>query len=363
MSSRWLLLAIALVVFITAGCGDSTETVQEDRLVKTQKVSMESQLREIRSYPGVVKGRYETNMAFQVGGRIISRNVQLGDTVRSGDVLMSIDARDVVQQANQSEAQVAAAKAQLDLAQSNLSRYRELYAQQAVSASVLDQHQTNYDSALASYNNAVAQSIQGRNAMEYTDLVSNADGVISAINAEMGQVVGAGQTVLTMTRVGEIEVEANIPENSLSDMPMGQEVSVRLWANKDDAIYGYVREISPMADSVSRTFKVRISIPNPPEGIKLGMTATVLSRKSPLGNKANSVLLPFSAVYQDGDAPLVWVVDEATMTIHTKEISVEPSEGNMASVTGLSEGDIVVIAGVHKLRNGERVRLMGGESG
>ena len=148
-------LCAALLVLGAAGCGSKEAAPEKAPLVKTQQAGGSASAVE-GVYAGTVKGRYETNMAFQVGGQIISRNVQAGSLVHAGDTLMVIDARDVVQQANQGEAAVGQARAQLELAQKNLARYTELYNESAVAASVLDQYQTNYDAAFASYQNALA---------------------------------------------------------------------------------------------------------------------------------------------------------------------------------------------------------------
>jgi RND family efflux transporter MFP subunit len=270
---------------------------------------------------------------------------------------MTIDPRDVVQQSNQGDAQVAAAKAQLDLAQSNLSRYQQLYAQEAIPAMVLDQYQTAYDSALAQYNQAVAGAATGHNALGYTALVASASGVISSVTAEAGQVVGAGQTVLTLVQTNELEVEINIPENHLGDVELGKTVQVSFWALKGVNVNGTVREISPMADSVSRTYKVRISIPNPPKGMQLGMTASVKCQERDRDNR-DGLVLPLSAIYQINDTSQVWVVDKNTDTVSLKDIKFEEIGNNSVRVMGLNVGDIVVTAGVHKLRQGQKVRLM-----
>ncbi|ORT98881.1 RND efflux membrane fusion protein [Anaerovibrio sp. JC8] len=351
-----VLLAIMTVISLMSGCGKDKEDEQKPQLVKTQQVGQKD-LNVEGTYTGTVRGRYETNMSFQVGGRIMNRNVQVGDRVNSGDILMSIDPRDVVQQSNQGDAQVAAAKAQLDLAQSNLSRYQQLYAQEAIPAMVLDQYQTAYNSALAQYNQAVAGAETGHNALGYTALVAPASGVISSITAEAGQVVGAGQTVLTLVQSNELEVEINVPENRLEDAQLGKSVQVSFWALKGVNVSGTVREISPMADPVSRTYRVRISIPNPPSGMQLGMTASVKCQES-AGSHNDGLVLPLSAIYQINDTSQVWVVDKSTDTVSLKDIKFEKIGDNSVRVMGLNVGDIVVIAGVHKLRQGQQVRLM-----
>ncbi len=357
-------LFMAALLCLMAGCGSEKTAEDTGQLVKYQRVG-EADSANSGKYAGTVRGRYESNLSFQVAGQILSRNVQLGQRVSAGDVLMVIDAKDVVQKANQTDAQVESAKAQLNLAKKNLSRYRQLYEENAVSAAVLDQYQTSYDAAAAAYQNAVAQSVQGHNALGYTNLVAEADGVISAINAESGQVVAAGQTVVTLVQAGELEVEIQIPENKLSTVSVGKETGVTFWALPGKSVRGVVREIAPMANAASRTYKVRVSIPNPPEGMELGMTASVVvSETSGTPEGSSGTLgseIPLTALYQTGDNPQVWVVDEDTMTVHLKTITVEKLGANTAFVSGLKNGEAIVTAGVHKLREDQKVRFSEGD--
>ncbi len=357
------LLCILMLLLSLSGCGSEDTAEEKDPLVKTQTVSLGAGSAD-GSYPGTVKGRYETNMSFQVGGRILQRYVQAGDKVHAGDVLMSIDTRDVQQQATQANAQVNAASAQLDLARSNLRRYRALYEENAVPASVLDQYQTAYEAAQASYDQAVAAANQSQNALGYTNLVAVSDGVISAVNAEAGQVVAAGQTVATLVQSQELEVEINVPESRVGSLSIGQETSCSFWSLNNQNVAGVVREISPMADKTAGTYRVRISLPQPPEGLYLGMTATIgISGSSTVGiqpdqiDSSNFALLPLSAIYQTGDTPNVWLVNKDALTLSLKPVQVESFGKDQVRVQGLSQGDIVVTAGVHKLREGTKVRL------
>lgn len=331
-----------------SGCGD---VVQKEKplLVKTQQ-AVSSTEAQTGSYSGTVRGRYETKVAFQVSGRILSRNVNVGSRVSAGDVLMVIDARDVQQQANAGDAQVSAARAQLSLAQANLARYTELYQAEAVSASVLDQYQTNYDAAFAAYQQALSQAAQAHNSLGYTNLTAGASGVVSSVEAEEGQVVAAGQTVLTLVQTNELEVEISVPESQIDSLRVGQEAQISFWALKETAS-GVVREISPMADSASRTYTVRVTVTNPPKGMELGMTADV---RLPQG-EADGVLLPLSAIYQTEGTPEVWVVKEDS-TVELRPVTVETFDENRVRVYGLALSDVVVTAGVHKLRAGQEVR-------
>lgn len=350
---KGLALLMALVMALAAaGCGQKAATVEKAPFVKTQQAGSGTEA-DTGTYAGTVRGRYETNLAFQVGGQILSRNVQEGSRVRAGDTLMVINAKDVVQQSNAGDAQVAQARAQLDLAQRNLARYSELYQEDAVAASVLDQYQANYDAAFATYQQALATAAQGHNALGYTNLTAGADGVISEIKAEEGQVVAAGQTVMTLVQTDELEVEIAVPENRIDDVAVGTPVKVSFWALSQE-VDGTVREVAPMADSTSRTYKVRVSIPNPPEGMQLGMTASVAISHND-GSASSGAVLPLSAIYQTGDSPEVWVVtDDDTVTL--KSVEVENFGDNTVLVHGLAPTDVVVTAGVHKLREGQAVR-------
>ncbi len=335
--------------FFVAGCHEVV-VPSKPPVVKVQQVKF-TETADEENYSGVVKGRYETNLSFQVGGKIISRNVQTGDIVHAGEILMTLDPKDIVEQSHSAAAQVSSAQAQLQLAKANLDRYTELFKSEAIAAAVLDQYKTQYDAALAAYDAAVAQARQSQNALEYTHLTANADGIISNVNAEIGQVVAAGQTVLTLVQTNEFDVVVDIPENKISSVQIGQRVTIKFWAT-GDAVVGNVREISPMADSASRTFTVKISLPDVPN-IRLGMTASV----SPVSeNSSSAIILPLSAIYQTGDVAKVWLVDGDKVSL--RQVEVSAFDENSVRVRGLKSGDKVVVAGVHKLRDGQQVRTV-----
>ena len=343
------LSGVIAVSFLIAGCGEEEVTAPSPPLVKVQQIQSSNAAQE-ENYSGVVRGRYETNLSFQVGGKIISRDVQSGSVVRAGEILMTIDPKDIAEQSRSADAQVASARAQLQLAESNLNRYSELFKSDAIAAVVLDQYKTQYDAARAAYDAAVAQAQQSQNALDYTALTANADGVISDVGAEVGQVVAAGQNVLTLIQTGELEVVIDVPENKISAVQIGQRVAINFWATGDN-VSGTVREISPMADSASRTFTVKISLPDV-KNIQLGMTANVAMREVSTG----AIILPLSAIYQTGDAAQVWLVEGGKVSL--KKISVTNFDDNAVEVRGLKAGDIVVVAGVQKLRDGQEVRTV-----
>ncbi|WP_337620187.1 efflux RND transporter periplasmic adaptor subunit [Megasphaera sp.] len=360
MKRDWKYTVLVITVLTAlglTGCGQQTQQAEQPQLVKAIQVGSETAGTTAGTYSGTVKGRYQSNLSFQAGGRITARNVQLGSQVHAGDVLMTVDPKDVAQAVNQTQAQVDAAAAQLQLAQSNLTRYQQLYDMDAISASVLDQYQTAYDQASAQYNQALAAQQAQENQLSYTQLTADADGVISAVSAEVGQVVAAGQTVVTLVHSGDLEVQVNVPENKLADFPVGQNVTVTFWALQNQQAAGVVREVAPMADAASRTYQVNISLPNPPDGMQLGMTATV-ANGSEQAAAEDTFVLPLAAIYQTGDMPQVWVVGK-DKTLSLKDVTVQDFGDNTVKVTGLSRGDVVVTAGVHMLSEGQKVRVEG----
>lgn len=309
------------------------------------------------TYSGEVRGRYESQLAFQVNGKITKRNVQLGSVVNAGDVLMQIDAKDIVQTVNSNSAQVYSAESQLQLAESNLKRYGELVESGAISRAQYDQYLNVYHVAVAGVRQAQAQYSQGANQLDYSLLQADKPGVVASISAEIGQVVSSGQPVITVVHDGEREVEISVPENRIEELRNAKEVKVTFWALSNLTVQGTVREIAPMADQTTRTFKVRISLINPPSEIKLGMTAAV----SLMGDKGQQTInIPLSAIYQKGDFPAVWVVSGDTITLRPIKTS-NFGNGTIQVLEGLQQGERIVTAGVHKLIEGQKVKV-GGDS-
>jgi multidrug efflux system membrane fusion protein len=310
------------------------------------------------TYSGEVRGRYESQLAFQASGKIIKRNIQLGSTVSVGDVLMQIDAKDVAQTVNNYTAQVDSAESRLQLAESDLKRYRELLNAGAVSQSQYDQYANAYNVAAAGVRQAQAQYMQGSHQMDYTLLTADKPGVISSISAEIGQVVSAGQTIVTIVQDGEREVEISVPENRIEELRAAPQLTVSFWALSKLTVDGKIREIAPMADQTTRTFKVRVSLLNLPPEVKLGMTATVTVVGS---NIPQTVTIPLPAIYQEsGNTPAVWVVKDDVLALRSVTVG-NFGNGTVEVLGGLQPGDRIVTAGVHKLKDGQKVKV-GGDS-
>lgn len=350
-------IGIVLILFLAGWFtfGNSpTKAVSKDvPVVKTKVVTLDS-VSEGYSYSGEVHGRFESQLAFQVSGKITRRNVELGSVVRAGSVLMQIDPMDIQQGVIAAKAQLQAAQSQFKLAKDNLDRFKALYDQKYMSQAEFSRYQNDYDSAEAMLRQAKAQFTQGSNQLKYCNLYADGAGVVAGVSAESGQVVVAGQPVVVLVKGSEREVEINVPENRLDKLTNGQQFQVTFWALPNVAVRGKVREVSPMADPVTRTYKVRISLLNLPSALKLGMTATVAEAAI---QDQNAVYIPLSAIYQTQDIPGVWIVRHGSVKLQPVKLGTFGDGDQVQVVEGIKAGDTIVTAGVHKLREGEKVRI------
>ena len=287
-------------------------------------------------------GRVEVKPSSQQGGDLF-------------ELVRQIDAKDIQQTVNSNSAQVYSAESQRVLAESNLNRYQQLLDQGAISHTQYDQYVNAYNVAVAGVRQASAQYAQGENQLDYSYLRADKSGVISAITAEIGQVVTSGQVVITVVQDGDREVEISVPENRIEELRKAGQIKVSFWALPNVVLDGNIREISPMADPTTRTFKVRISLLNPPEAMKLGMTAAVTVATD---NNQQTVSIPLAAIYQDGDVPKVWIVENDMLTLRPIQ-TANFGNGTIQVLSGLQQGERIVIAGVHKLKEGQKVKVGG----
>lgn len=337
----------ATLVFLLpliAACSVPEPPAPPLKLVRTLKVGAEGTANSPldRAYSGEVRARIETTLGFRIGGKIVERLVDAGQAVKAGQVLARLDPADAALQATQAEAQRA-------LAAADLARYRDLKARNFISASALDARETTFKAA-------EAQAALARNQSTYTTLAADRAGVIGQVLAEPGQVVGAGQAVFRLAPDGEREIAISIPESEVGRFKLGQSAEVKLWSGADKAIQGRLREVSPAADPVTRTFAARIALKDADPRLALGMTATV---RFPLGEPAGAgrQLIPLSAIFQQGEQAAVWKVG-ADGTVNLQKITVSAYTDAGAVVSeGLAGGETIVAAGVNLLTTGEKVRI------
>jgi RND family efflux transporter MFP subunit len=333
-----------IAVLVLAACSAPPPPPAVSKLVRTLKVgaggtALESQG---RTYSGEVRARIETTLGFRIGGKMTERLVDAGMTVKAGQPLARLDATDPKLQAVQADAQRA-------LAEADLTRYRDLKAKNFISASALDARETAFKAA-------DAQAALARNQAGYTTLVAEQSGVIAQVLAEPGQVVGAGQAVFRLAPEGAREIAIAVPENEFAGVKLGQEASVSLWANAASSIMGRVREISPIADPVTRTYAVRISLKDADPKLPLGMSATV--RLVSNAATATKITLPLTAVFQQGQQPVVWVVaDDETVSAKPVKVAAYTDTGVVIE-SGLTGDERIVAAGTNLLTVGEKVRVV-----
>lgn len=349
-----LLLACAGLSLI-AGCGNEAPPAEDVRPVNVVKVEPTASGNEA-SYTGDVRARYETALGFRVGGKIVAREVEVGSRVKRGRVLARLDPSDFRLNIEAQRSQLAAAEADFLQARDDLERYRNLFQQKFVSAAEFDRRQNAFNVAKARLEQAQAELGVTQNQSTYTALRADEDGIITALSAEVGQVVAAGQEVMRLARLDEKEVLISVPESRLDELRRSGEVSVSLWAAPEATFKGRIREVSPAADPVTRTYAVKVTILDPTPQVQLGMTANVMLAQKGAGAV---VRLPLAALYQQGQTPAVWVVDGKTGTVILRPVVVLRYTQDAVEIgSGLSAGDMVVRAGVHKLNPGQKVRVL-----
>lgn len=308
------------------------------------------------NYTGEVRARYETNLAFRIGGKIVARYVEIGSEVKKGALLARLDPEDTRLSIENAKAQLNAAQADHNQAQTDLARVRKLFEGKVISQAELDRRQTQADSAAAKLESVRSQLRVAQNQMGYTELHADADGVITQMMAEAGQVTAAGQTVMRLARPEEKEIVFNVAENRLDELRQASGIAISLWAQPEKTYMGAVREIAPGADPVTRTYAVKVAVKNPPAEMRLGMTATVSIVQSGGGD---IVALPLSALYQQGADPAVWIYDAEKGAVELRPVKVAAYvEKAVLIAAGLRAGEKVVTAGVHKLIPGQKVRLL-----
>lgn len=336
-------------------CSKPVATSEPVRAVRTLTVASQATTVSY-DFAGEVRARTESRLGFRVAGKIVRRMVDLGDTVRPGQALAQLDARDLRLGEDGARAALSAAQADLDRNEADLKRFRDLHEQGFISSAELERRETELRAARARAEQARAQALVQANQATYAVLAADAGGVITGVDAEPGMVVAAGAPVLRLAHEGARDVVFDVPEDkvelvrTLSTKP--GHVKVRIWGEPAPAWLATIREVSASADPVTRTFLVKADIGRAP--VRLGRTATVTVE---LSRTAGVTKLPLSALKEERGRTIVWVLDRDAMTVRAQEIHVSGAEGNELVVGGgLEPGQEVVTAGVHVLHAGQRVR-------
>ena len=356
-----LLLPLLLIAALLAACSKSEPAPEPVRAVKVIAVAA-TPFGSGYEFAGEVKAQTEVRLSFRVGGKIIQRQAELGQRVKAGQVLAQIDPQDYKLAQDASRAQLNAAATNRELAAADFKRFAALKEQNFISGAELERREAQLKAAQAQYEQARSQlAVQGNQA-SYAVLTASGAGVITAVEAEAGQVVAAGAPVVRIALDGLRDVVFSVPEDKVAAFSPGVPVKVRGWA-QSSLVPATVREVSASADPVTRTYPVKVALgpetPPPP----LGATVYVLPVEIS-GERAQTlqvIKLPTSALRQQGKTTAVWLLDTASMTIKSQAVQVATADGNEAVISaGLQPGMLVVSAGVHVLTAGQKVTIYKG---
>lgn len=353
-----LCLAAALALGACSKAEPPPEPVRAVKLLTVGVGALDTQL----EYAGEVRARIESRLGFRVAGKLVRREVELGQHVQAGQLLARLDASDYRLGADAARAQVAAATTQRDLAAADVRRYSQLKAQNFISGAELERREATLKSAQATLDQAKAQLASQSNQEAYAQLLADVPGVVTGIDAEPGQVVSAGSPVVRIAQDGPRDVVFVVPEDKRGAIRVGQKVNVRPWSAGMQPLQGQVREVAASADPVTRTYQVKVALPALDAAAVPPLGATVHALPEGMGPTGQPVIkLPTTALRQEGgggQGTAVWVFDAASSTVKLQPVQLATADGNEAVIAaGLTPGMQVVAAGVHVLTPGQKVTV------
>ncbi|XHS78216.1 efflux RND transporter periplasmic adaptor subunit [Burkholderiaceae bacterium UC74_6] len=346
---------------LLAACGKPADAPEPVRAVRTQVIAAGDAGMTLE-YAGEVRARNESRLGFRVGGKLLSRKVNLGDKVHAGQSLASLDAQDLVLAQEAAKAAMQAARVNRDQLGNDYKRFIELREQGFISAAELERRENGFKAAQAQLDQARAQANAQSNQAGYAALVSDVSGVVTAVNVDPGTVVAAGTPIINVAQDGPRDLVFSVPEDQVARVRAAASVQgalkMKIWGEGQPERVVSLREVSAAADPVTRTFLFKADAGS--SDIKLGQTATVLLTMP----KAEQVIkLPLAAVMQSQGTTSVWVLDPSSMKVKAQPVTVSTADGNDVVISsGLKPGLEVVVAGVHVLTPGQTVKRyqMGG---
>ncbi|MEV4783108.1 efflux RND transporter periplasmic adaptor subunit [Burkholderia sp. LMU1-1-1.1] len=350
-------LLIALLMAATlAACSKPAEKTEDIRPVRAIVLSS-SDVDVDAEFSGEVRARVESRLGFRVAGKIVSRKVDVGALVKRGQVLMQLDPQDLQLSQAQAMAALRSAETSRDLAKAELKRYQELRSKNFVSQAVLDEKESTFKSAQSNVDASQAAYRGQSNQAGYAALVSDVDGVVTLVSAEVGQVVQPGVEVVRVAKAGEKEIVIGLPEDKVETLRKISDVQVRLWADPTKSVAGKIREISPVADPSTRTYTAKVAIPDSLAEAKLGMTAVV---KFASRTAAPQIKVPLTALFSEKSVTSVWVVEGGAVKL--APVTIAGVAGNELILgSGVKPGQTIVTAGVNLLKPGQKVKILGSE--
>lgn len=362
MYRRYLvsLTVLSALPLVLLGCGETSPADPRLAAPLVRTVIVEEASAGSRTFSGVVAARVQSDLGFRVSGKVLERLVDTGQTVKRGQPLLRIDPVDLQLAALAQRQAVAAARAQAIQAAADEARYRGLRGTGAISDSSYDQAKAASDASQAQLSAAEAQAKVALNATAYTELVADADGVVVETLAEPGQVVNAGQIVVRLAHAGSREAIIRLPETLRP--ASGSTAQATLFGNGGHSVAATLRQLSDVADPLTRTFEARYVLQGAPADIPLGTTVSIRladEHSSQPNDVANGVVqVPIGALFDAGKGAGVWAVSGEPATVSWRPVQVQHLTDDSARISGqLQPGELIVALGAHLLHEGEQVRL------
>lgn len=349
--------ATAFALLLGTACGPAEEPpTPEIRPVRAIVVD-ESAGGETVTLTGRIEAQEEVNLAFRVGQRMVERNVNVGDRVEAGQLVARLESTTFDNSVATARANLAAAQAGAADARLDYDRQRQLFERGVAPRARFESSGKARDAAVARADAAQAQLATAQEQRRYTELYADAPGAVTAVGAEPGEVVAAGQMIARVARQGGRDAVFDVPARvKQAAGGLDPEVAVTLASDPNVRAMGRVREISPQADPVTRTFLVRVGVTDPPDQMRLGST---VSGSIQIGGAGSGIQVPASALTNADGRPAVWVFDASSQTVSPRAVEVERfGLADVKVTSGLVAGDMVVTAGVQTLRPGQKVRLL-----
>jgi membrane fusion protein, multidrug efflux system len=352
MITRFLVLAMTIASALAmAGCQPETKAPEPVRPVLSMVIKPAVSASTVAV--GTVQPRYQTDLGFRVLGRLIARPVNVGDLVAEGEIIAAIDPTALELAVRSAKADVSKAEALLENAIGTEERKRILIRTDATTKQILDDAEQVRAGAQASSARARANLAKATEQLGYAQVKADFAGVVTAVSAEVGQVVSPGQRVVTIARPDVREAVVDVGPDFPVPLSVGLPFTVSLELLADVQVQGQIREIAPQADQVTRMRRIRIALNDPPESFRLGSTI-----KASFSSAHGSILrVPASAVLKQGPGTFVWVVDPSTSTVSLQRIGVTEDDAGLRVNSGISAGARIVIAGIHSLKPGQQVRI------
>jgi multidrug efflux system membrane fusion protein len=343
-----------VVLFSVSACGKKEAPPPEPRPVRTVTVAGGAE-GESATFTGEIRSRFETDLGFQVGGKLVDRAVDVGAIVKKGAILARMDPTDQSLGVDAARSAVAAARADHERQRADEARFRDLLERGLTTRANFLAQQTATKTAQSRLEQAQADLRLSEQKLGYTTLRADEDGVVTRVMVEEGAVLSPGQKVMSIARPSELEVVFDVPDNRIDEIRTAADVQFALLSSPTALYPARVREVSPSADPVTRTYQVKTSIPNPPWNLRLGMNVAVTI---PNRTNSSSIALPSTALFQKDKGAAVWVVKQ-DLTLELRPVQVERYDSNRVVIkSGVQPGDRVVTAGVQKLSAGEKIRLL-----